>query len=262
MVKKLTTPKSSTSTTVTRASSSGVDEKLEELRRYVEGSLSSFVNDWSRSCACSKPDGVDIHQAVENMHKTLMDAIHDVQEQLNAVKVSTEDQLDELETYSRRNCLLLHGLAEEAGEDTDCIALTAINEMVLKDSEVKLSMLDIDRSHRLGRPHKSVAEAVKKGTRPLIVKFTSYRARHLVFSNKKALKKTGVLLSESLTKRRALWYKVVRDVLGPRSTWTQDGKIHYIRDKKKFTIVCSKDFSKFASAAETLVKDVWTPNES
>ena len=54
--------------------------------------------------------------------------------------------LDRHEQYSRRNCLLTHGVKENEKEDTD----EAVTEFEKKIEE-KLSANDIDRSDGLGK---------------------------------------------------------------------------------------------------------------
>ena len=62
-------------------------------------------------------------------------------------KVETMDRsLDRHEQYSRRNCLLIHGVKENEKEDTDEVVI----EFFEKEMKEKLSANDIDRSHRLG----------------------------------------------------------------------------------------------------------------
>ena len=47
------------------------------------------------------------------------------------------------EQYSRRNCILIHGIAENKEENTDQQAIDFINDNL----DIKIS---IDRSHRIG----------------------------------------------------------------------------------------------------------------
>ena len=56
--------------------------------------------------------------------------------------------LDRQEQYSRRNCLLIHGVDEVKGEDTDELSIKVIEEHMNQ----KIKPEDIDRSHRLGNP--------------------------------------------------------------------------------------------------------------
>ena len=69
--------------------------------------------------------------------------------------------IDRQEQYSRRNCILLHGVKESENEDTDAVVTETLNELLLE----KLTDIDIDRSNRIGRLKKV------KQSRPTIIKF-------------------------------------------------------------------------------------------
>ena len=95
-------------------------------------------------------------------------------------KVETMDRsLDRHEQYSRRNCLLIHGVKENEKEDTDEVVI----EFFEKEMEEKLSANDIDRSHRLGKE--------QSGTRPrpIIIKFTRYNVCNVIFRKKEDLER-------------------------------------------------------------------------
>ena len=94
---------------------------------------------------------------------------------------------DDNEQYSRRNCLLVQGVKKQEQENTDNIVLTVIKEHLDKE----LSIKDLDRSHKIGKNNS------KSKRRPIIVKFISYNERREIFNNKKRLKSTGVLITES-----------------------------------------------------------------
>ena len=72
-----------------------------------------------------------------------------------------ENKIDRQEQYSRRNCLLIHVIAENKEENTDQQAIDSINENL----DIKIDEIDIDRSHRIGHYDKT-----KKKPRPIIVK--------------------------------------------------------------------------------------------
>ena len=100
------------------------------------------------------------------------------------------EELDDLQQYGRRTNILIHGVPEESSEKTDNKALYIIN------NKLGISGVTIDhlsRSHRLGKKHEG-----KK--RPIIVRFTSYRRRKMVFDVKKKLKGTGITVTENLSK--------------------------------------------------------------
>ena len=89
--------------------------------------------------------------------------------------------VDRQEQYSRRNCRLVHGIAETNGENTDDLVLGAINERL----DVDITENKIDRSDRIGRKKDG------QRTRPIIVKLTRYNPRKNAFASKRKLKGTG-----------------------------------------------------------------------
>ena len=115
------------------------------------------------------------------------DRIAKLQKEIDSMK----DKQDEAEQYSRRNCLILHGITEKDVENTDVLVRKLCEEKL----DVKLGEHDIDRSHRLG------AKAGK--TKGIIVKFTNYTVRDRVYQSRKKLRNlegTQIYIQESLTK--------------------------------------------------------------
>ena len=60
-------------------------------------------------------------------------------------------QVDEQEQYSRRNCLLIHGVEDNQNEDTDTLSINIINEHLGLDIQPS----DIDRTHRIDNKKKN-----------------------------------------------------------------------------------------------------------
>ena len=131
--------------------------------------------------------------------------------------VKLEESIDAQQQYPRRNCLLLHGIEETKGEDTDDLVLEVLND----DMGLNISKTALDRSHRIGNPK------TKKKSRPIIVKFGRYYDRRDVFMNKKCLKGKGKSITESLTAFRMQKLKNARDEHGFFNVWTVDGKIMF-----------------------------------
>ena len=86
-----------------------------------------------------------------------------------------------------------------------------INEMVLdvinNKLYIEMSQISIDRKYRLGK-----RKDPGQKSRAIILKFTRYKNRHHVFTNKKLLKGSGISVKESLT------LKTVAQE-GKRTTW-------------------------------------------
>lgn len=118
----------------------------------------------------------------------------------NELKASSKS-LDELEQYSRRNCLLIAGIDKRDNESTDAIVL-GLTEKLKLDSPI--TRKDIDTSHRL--PNDKI-----------IVKFVSRNNRDMFYAKRKDLGQ-GIYVSESLTKAR-------QELLFNCRKFRRDGKI-------------------------------------
>ena len=113
---------------------------------------------------------------LERERKEKDELTNSLQIEVSSLKVEVknlEKKADDQEQYSRRNCLLIHGLTETKTEDTDEMVLDVINNKL----NIELSQISIDRSHRLGK-----WKGPGQKPQAIIVKFTRYKDRHHVFS--------------------------------------------------------------------------------
>ena len=140
------------------------------------------------------------------------------------------DRIDDLEQYSRRNCLLFVDMEERDDEDTDALVLDVCNS----ELEVQVSLEDIERSHRLGAiihqqgewsDNAEASQRRQQRHRSIIVKFNSYRKRQAVFAAKKKLKGSRKAILENLTKERLKICNIAKEAIGDRNVWTADEKI-------------------------------------
>lgn len=155
--------------------------------------------------------------------------IKNLEEQVSTMssRIETlEKSFDSQEQYSRRNCLLVHGIEEKEGESTDKIIIDTVADKM----NLAITSEDLDRSHRIGKKKEG------KKSRPIIVKFSRYNVRQKVFSNKKLLKGSDISITESLTATRMAKLKEARDKKGFKSVWTFDGKILF-KDEENKTVV-------------------------
>ena len=107
---------------------------------------------------------------------------------------SLSSEIDDLEQYSRRNCLVLHGANESNDENTNEIIIKTFSE----ELGVEIKEDDLDKSHRLGKPK-------RKDNKPrlIIVMFARYAVRRKTFMNNiMKLKGKQLLITESLTSSR------------------------------------------------------------
>jgi len=133
-----------------------------------------------------------------------------------------DSKVEELEQYSRRNCLLIHGIPY-IKEDTDKVVMNFLK----KKLDIELEDNLIDRSHRL----KSMT-TTKNRPKPIIVKFVTHNDKDWVYYNKKKLKNQEYLITESLTSVRLQCMKKLKEECLARkitSYWFQDGNLFYIK---------------------------------
>ena len=159
---------------------------------------------------------------LEKRRKKKYELINSLQIEVSSVKVEVknlEKKADDQEQYSRRNCLLIHGLTETKTEDTDKMVLDVINNKL----NVEISQISIDRSHRFGK-----RKGPGQKPRAIIVKFAQYKDRHHAFTKKKKLLKgSGISDAESLSLQRMEHFKKTRGQHGFANVWTLDGKIMF-----------------------------------
>lgn len=184
----------------------------------------------------------DVHDSVcidiAHNKATVADLNSEIQH-LKRDKATIKQQLDDSEQYSRRNCLLLHGVPEQGGEDTTITSLNHINTNL----QLSLTVDQIERTHRLGRPRPissddETTDRKKRNQkpRPIILKFVSYTQRAAVYRNKKKFKNSGMMITESLTASRM---EIMRTAISMTksgdimSVWSQDGRITIINNNEK-----------------------------
>ena len=148
---------------------------------------------------------------------------------VNAIQSKLDQAVAELEQanqYSRRNCVRVSGLPESPDELTDDAILN-----VAKEVGCAISLSDIDRSHRLGKPKLGSQQASSNKPRDIVVKFISYRARSSFMRSKSKLKDSKfkrVFINEHLTPLRNDLFYQARQLAKMKvidSAWTFDGTI-------------------------------------
>ncbi|CAG9790203.1 unnamed protein product [Diatraea saccharalis] len=156
-------------------------------------------------------------------------------------------QVDNIEMRSRRKMLLCHGLPELKNEDTSAVITGTIVERL---KVVDFSVDCISKCHRMGR-------ASGDGRpRPILLKLRDVAMRDKIWFAKMALKKSGITISEFLTKTRHDVFMAARDAFGMNKCFTQQGVVIVIgADGKRMRINTMDELNKIIvsldSAKET-----------
>ena len=153
-----------------------------------------------------------------------------------------DNSVNQLEQYSRRNCIRIFGIEEKQGENTDQLICE-----VAKTMKIDLQANDIDRSHRVGKkPEKNEVKKPneKEKYRGIIVKLCSYRVRQRLILNRRKLNGSGISIHEDLTVKTLQLLNVAQKHDKVKSAWTLDGRI-FVQpteaESKKCLITCNED---------------------
>lgn len=160
--------------------------------------------------------------------KDLRDQLASLKTEMQKVESVAVNRTDDLEQYTRRHNLRVFGVPEVEGEDTDI----EVGKIFKDKLKLDIPLERLDRTHRVGRRPGPAADGSPRW-RPIIVRFTSYRDRRSVFSAKKLLKGTGVVVREDLTSQRVEVLKTAVSRYGVRNTWTMDGRVHWVHNGVK-----------------------------
>ena len=170
---------------------SEVDGRVTQLEKEVKFTQSRY------NATSSEMEGLkkDI-QEVGKLRGTL-------EKQLTKIQIA----MDDIEQYSRRNCLIFNGIQEqeESHENTDLIMV----DICRKNLGVNLSRGDLDRTHRLGRKRSSTDKP-----RPIIVKFVNYHDRDDVFKSKRKLKGSSISINGESYQQKSKFVE-----RGKRKSW-------------------------------------------
>ncbi|KAH9359758.1 hypothetical protein HPB48_017210 [Haemaphysalis longicornis] len=109
---------------------------------------------------------------------------------LGQMVLNLETKLTDFEDRSRRNNLLVFGLAENANETLESL-LKHVTEDLFQ-SKLGVKVRSIERIHRIGRKH-------QHKPRPIIMKFIGCREKTNVLKNCSTLKGLEISVSEDLS---------------------------------------------------------------
>ena len=120
-----------------RISSSAKDNQIKgELQRK---DLNEAVNFISTKFDEYEKERKEREQIIKNLEENVS--------VMNKKVENLEREIDKHELYSRRNCLLVHGIAETDDEVTEDLVIETISTKM----NIEISPVDLDRTHRIGK---------------------------------------------------------------------------------------------------------------
>lgn len=152
------------------------------------------------------------------MTEVLVPEVTSLRTEVNDLKL----RIDDIEQYTRRNCLKISGIPENSKDNTDQLVFNVVENLNLKENEEKITIKDISRSHLVGKFYSHP----NSRPRDITVKFVSYRDRALIYGNKRNLKaynnnptkKTDpIYINEALTRPRSELFRKTRELVKLRN---------------------------------------------
>ena len=198
-------------------------------KRYAE----QFLNNSASGAACSSCISGQSQQ-LQDLENAIA-RVDTIVEELAKSLRKTQNSLDDLEQYGRRNCLIAHGCSDQpVGGKYPVFESYVTNKLNSElDLEYQIRSTDIDIC--------LVLPSRKGCLPPIIIKFVRRSVRNLLFHNKKKLKKSQEKLSitDTLTKRRLLLVKEAKKAFGFNNVWTNNGIVYCFYKEKRQVL---KDF--------------------
>lgn len=202
---------------------------------------------------------------IKNIIQQRDNTIDNLEQEIRNLKkdnLELRDRLDEVETYQRRNTLIITGdktpiYAE--GENVVNVALNVIREQL----KIKLSPDDISVAHRLGR--KPVSQMADK--RSILIKLNKHEKKEDLIQACRTVKPPQFFMNENLTPQRANILYVLRKAkkIFPEKvdgSGSHNGRVyvwikapnptarkikHFIGSKSKLEEFCTKTLGESAS---------------
>ena len=135
----------------------------------------SQVNSWSEAMDFITIKLEEYEREQQEKYK-IIGSIKSEMVNMNKQIEKLERIVDRQEQYSRRNCLLLYGIAECERENTGDLVLETLYEKL----HIDLNLSDLYRTHRVGQ-----SKALSNKPRVVIIKFVRYNTGKRIFFKRK-----------------------------------------------------------------------------
>lgn len=153
----------------------------------------------------------------------------------------TQEDLNTLEQYTRKNSVRLFGIKEgdQMQESPEQEAIKVFKESL----HIEVEENEIEIAHRAGKFRQEGLRNPRKA-RPLLIKFLSHKTKSTIMQAKKEFKGTDFWLTEDLTRENAERVKILNGMRREnkiKSVWTIDGKIKVRKLNDSVVMINSRD---------------------
>lgn len=196
-----------------------VQETQMEMKLKLE-SISDSVDMLKKDLSSTNTRVKDIEEE-QHIHRLDIEALCETLAKIDTRVGTLEEEAEKQAQYSRRENVILHGVAEEQNEDYQKVRQKVTNIFNNNVKTKKWQESDILRSHRLGKP-------VLNKIRPIIVRFVQFHDKLEVLKARDDLKKVGVGVAGDLTKKQRT--ELARLRLNKQKGYYKNGVLHISND--------------------------------
>ncbi|KAJ8914495.1 hypothetical protein NQ315_002767 [Exocentrus adspersus] len=196
----------------------------EEIEQLVNNICNTFVNKLEARLDKKFSKLSDKLSELSDGFKVLTEVVDVNKKAIQSIRTTA----DYLEQYHKRNTLRFHGLPESLPRGND---MSTILSFIEDKMQIQCTKNDIDSIFRASK----LIDAANK-PRSLIVNFVTNIKRNEVYSAKKRLKNSGVVVFEDLSKSRFHLLSEAKKKYGNRDVWTTGGKVYVLRENKKWVV--------------------------
>lgn len=203
----------------------GISEALKMLERDYETRLLELQGRLKRAEDSNNALRKELNDHVKKTEAKCTAMERDLEEtktQIKNQKISitkNENEINDLEQYSRRSHLRVRGWKVRSGETDKCAVVRLLREKLsMKD----IAVTDLDAAHPL--PHSN-----KNTPPPLIVRFHRRDHRDAALIARKKLKGSGITITEDLTRKNQELLRKLNESPDFTAAWSWMGKILAVR---------------------------------
>lgn len=195
--------------------------------------LSEFMtdNDFLETIAKKVADKVN------KQLKNLSDKVVEMEAKIINIQGENEElyrKVDDLEQKLKLDQLRFYGVPESKNENLK----SKIEEIFA--SKLAINKPNIQQCYRIGKQQ----QTTNSKPRSVIIKFTNVHCRNDVFSRKKNLKGTNMVLGEDLVRSRFGLLTLAKEKLGPKKVWSHEGNILTMAQGRKYWLKSEEDVLK------------------
>lgn len=172
---------------------------------------------------------VEINE-MKTENKNKIDDMQDIINDVSLENIKIKEQIDKIDQAGRMQSLRIFNLAEKNKEDTRDEIIKMLNSKMF----LNIASSDIQICYRIGRKN----EVKPRG---IYLKLNNCEIKKSIYSKKKLLKGTGVVIREDLASLRLELLNETISNFSLKQVWTDSGKIYANVDNKIVNIKNKKD---------------------